>query len=484
MAAPAVGLRQATVAAALALLVGGLGVALRPPWHDELYTLELAARPAPAIVAALRLDSGPPGHYLLARAVWLAGGRTARALRLPSLLALAAALAALAAVAARRLGPGAGWWVAVAAPLHPVALAAATEARAYGVLLLAASVAAVAVSGRLGRWRAVALAAALAVACWVHALGLLLALAVALAAAFRPRPERLRAWAAVAAALALHLPWVPVMLAQPPAALAWMARTTPRADPRVLLVPLAAATPAVDLSPWLDLAGVPGMGAVAPLVGLALLAAGLRRRELRPALALWWGAAGAVLLASAAIRPAYYPGRGDALWLPAALLVAGAVLAGGRRPGRVVAAAACGVGVAAAALTLSAWAVAPPGPAASAAAALARLAAPGDTVVTTGWWALAVRWRLGERAAGFRWLTFPPAAAAHPGWYDDAEATAAAARELGRRLAPLAAAGRRIWLLRSPALPSDRRLDPVAGSLGLVPRARGGRFWVLWGPPG
>ncbi|NOZ79638.1 MAG: hypothetical protein GXP48_10765 [Acidobacteria bacterium] len=115
---------------------------------------------------------------------------------------------------------------------------------------------------------------------------------------------------------------------------------------------------------------------------------------------------------------------------------------------------------------------------------LARLSRPGDVVVTTGWWLLDVRYALGARAGGLRWLTFPASSARHPGWYDDrvAEAATNEAAALARRLAGIQASGHTVWMLRSPVLASDRLLAPAAGACGLVPVASAKPYWVLWGP--
>ena len=39
---------------------------VRPLWADEIFTLTLARKSIPEILAALRVDSGPPLHYLAA----------------------------------------------------------------------------------------------------------------------------------------------------------------------------------------------------------------------------------------------------------------------------------------------------------------------------------------------------------------------------------------------------------------------------------
>ncbi|HQR46380.1 MAG TPA: hypothetical protein PK598_10250, partial [Thermoanaerobaculia bacterium] len=70
-------MRRALLLAAIALGVAARCYLLleRPLWADEIFTLGLARRRVAGIVEALRVDSGPPLHYLLARLVLLPFGR-------------------------------------------------------------------------------------------------------------------------------------------------------------------------------------------------------------------------------------------------------------------------------------------------------------------------------------------------------------------------------------------------------------------------
>ena len=96
------------------------GAVLRRPWHDEYFTAWLAGLSPDAALAALRLDSGPPGPYLLP---WL-GVR----LGLPPLVVargvavLAGTLAVLLVLAAARRswGSAAGWWAGALLAVHPL----------------------------------------------------------------------------------------------------------------------------------------------------------------------------------------------------------------------------------------------------------------------------------------------------------------------------------------------------------------------------
>jgi len=482
--------RRAWVPAlAAAVVVAALGVAgsvVRQPWHDELYSLHLAGQSAPDILEALRVDSGPPGHYLVCRAVYLLGGQTVFWLRLPSVLA--ACLAAfLVVVAAARLGPRTAWAAAALTAFHPLLLAAAVEARGYALLLAAAAAVSLMLASELGRRRAVGLALLLAAACWSHSLGVVLTGAVAVAAAAWDAASRRRAWLAVVAALASHLPWVPVMAAQPEASLVWMQRGWEEV-PQWLrwLLPAAGTSPVSDVSLWVDLPpAVPAVVAVGALLWLALVAGAGWRRSDHIRLLLLWASAGLVLVVvSVVARPVYAPGRAEMAWLPAALLLAAAGGVRWRRWGVSAVAVLAGAGALVGIGAISAWASSPPPPEQAVARALAG-AAPGDVVVTTGWWSLRVRHALGGRAGRLDWRSWPPSAARHPGWYDDGEALLerGAADELACELSVAQSRGAKVWLVRSPGLASDRLLDLVAGRLGLMPRAGEAPLWEVWGPP-
>lgn len=473
-------------ASGVALAAGALAAAVRRPWHDELYTLELARSSFGGILAALRLDSGPPGYYLLCRLAALAGLDSVRALRVLSMVAVAAGVGLL--VAALSDERARAWLAAGLLALHPLLLRAAGEARQYGIFFLLAAGAIFLLARGVTRRRAWALAGVLAAACWVHALGLVLAGALFAAALARPAEERGRIWLAVLGGLVLWLPWLPATIHQPPEALAWMARGWREiAAWQRPLLPFFEPAPVAPPSPFVALAALPGTLAVLGLgVWTLLAAAGLARWRRVAGAAVFWAAAGfALVAASALLRPVYAPGRADVLLIPAALLVVTAGV-GGRRRRWVVAGgvllALGGAAVSAASLVL--WAGQPAPPSTAAARALARVARPGDVVVTTGWYLLDVRSELGPLAHELRWLSFPGEAARHPGWYDDRRALAAAAEvpALTRRLAAARRRGRRVWLLRTPGLASNRLLEPLAGELGLVPVAGGGRFWELWGP--
>ena len=189
----------------------------RPLWFDEIFTA-WAARLSPAsLIEALRLDSGPPGFYLLekpfAALTERAGGDWL--LRVPSLLAASALV-----FAAKTLPrPSRLPFVAFASTSALVTLYAA-EARPYALLgLCGLAVFLLALTREETAARLVALALVSAAALYLHYLALFV-VGVVLLLALRAR--RWKSGLAVAAGAAAFLPWIPVLRAQPRAAIAWM----------------------------------------------------------------------------------------------------------------------------------------------------------------------------------------------------------------------------------------------------------------------
>jgi hypothetical protein len=56
-----------------ALLPRVLAAIVRPPWHGEYFTVWAAGLPLNELIAALRLDSGPPLPYVLVRILTFLG---------------------------------------------------------------------------------------------------------------------------------------------------------------------------------------------------------------------------------------------------------------------------------------------------------------------------------------------------------------------------------------------------------------------------
>ena len=476
--------RAAIGMAALAAGAGGaraLAALTRPPWHDEYFTAWAAALPVRDLVASLRLDSGPPLPYLIASLVAGLGVDPVAAAR--AIAVIAGTLAVLVAVrAARRAwGPEAGWWCGGLLAVHPLAVAWSSEGRAYALVLLAAALAWERLQAlRAGRGNGLGLATAVALGCWAHALGLVLAVAVAAAALVLGDRNRTRALGAVAVGLASHLPWLPVALAQPTAATAWMgASWAALASPERVLAPVRLLPPLAPFAAYLDLPDVPAAVAVAAAVAtIALLS---QARAVLPAAllaALPPAALGAAALLGA---PYLFPGRSEALYLAAfaGLIAAGAARGRWRRP---VAAALVAGGAVVSGGALAAWAAAPPSPEARLAAAIASSLPGGGTVVIGGYWRLGVAHHLGSQRSRFELVNLPVVAAAHPGWYDDRERPAAdELNALEARLRAGAAASTGVAVVAAPGLATAQPLVELARRLGLrqalaVPGA------VLWLP--
>ncbi len=461
--------------------MGVAGTMVRRPWHDELYTLELARRPVTAILQALHLDSGPPGYYLLCHLLELSGVDSVRALRLLSVVAVMAAAAIL--VASCRHAR-VRWAAAALVGLHPLVLAAAADARPYAVLMALASGVLFVLNREPSRTTTAVLALLLATACWIHSLGLILTAAVFATGLLLSEEPRHRALVATLTALLLQLPWLPVMLGQPAASLRWMAKGWDALPAwwRPLL-PLTQPGPAALRTPFLDLASPPLVLAISGTVlWLALAALGaLSSEKARIAAGVWLAAGALLLLGTTVLRPIYAPDQADKILLVFAVFVVAAAAARSRAALAGALALAL-VGGGASAATLHSWKASPPRPWERTAREISNRAAPGDLVITTGWWLLGVRHGLGATARRLHWLTFPRETAAHPGWYDDRPARAAA-REipaLERRIAMALRGGHRVFLVRSPSLPSDRLLDGLAGRTGLVPVAAEPPYWQLW----
>ncbi|MGV8041895.1 MAG: hypothetical protein AB2L07_18155 [Thermoanaerobaculaceae bacterium] len=458
------------VPALLALVMDAAGAWLRPPWHDEYFTAWAARLPWGDLLAALRLDSGPPLLYVLSKlgvTLGLPGLAVARAI---AVLCGAGAVALVAATARARWGDGAAWTAGLLLACHPLALHWGCEGRAYGLLLLATAWGWLELSrmerGPRDPWR---LGLAVALGCWSHSLGLVLASALAAACVALPAPVRRRSLAAVALGLASHLPWLPVMLAQPPAAIAWMADlweqlAIPRSTALALgryLSPVAAFGGVLDLpSPPLGVE----LGGAAALVVLLALAFRRPTEVLLPAVAVGAPAAAFAALVLASV-PVFYPGRAHVLLLaPFVVLLA----ASGAGAARAATALLVGGGLAMSGWSVAAWS-ATPDPAEVTLARHVRAGLPeGGTVVVGGIWRLGLDHHLGRAREQVELVSYPEAAGHHPGWYVDGydrprpgelEALAARLGERPLRAAVLVATG-------AETAPDLRRL---AVRLGLMP---------------
>jgi hypothetical protein len=198
--------RAAVALLAAFLLVRLFFLVVREPFFDELFTLWMAAKPLGEILPALRLDSGPPLYYLVARFTDLG------ALRLLSLAFATAGFVAL--ILWRSLGPIRLVAAALLA-VYPPAVIYAADARAYAMCAALIGVAVLLVDAK----RPFAAAAALVVAAYAHFLAVLF-LPILL----------LRGRRGAAALVAAGLAFVPgawLALSQPEEALAWQTAEHP-----------------------------------------------------------------------------------------------------------------------------------------------------------------------------------------------------------------------------------------------------------------
>lgn len=424
----------------------------RPLWHDETFTV-WAARLAPAnLVTALRMDSGPPLFYVLERPFARAADAPARD-SLARVLPFLAALALFAAAPTLPRGRARAWWIALVACFALGNLYAA-EARAYALLALASlGIFLLGLVGPETRGRLFCLWAMAAAALWTHYLALF---AVGAALVLALGVKRVRSALALAAALAAFGPWIPILLTQPPDAMAWLREAAGAALPGFLSALGGVGRIPSPFGP----APPPAAFAAGALIGVALfvllLPAARTDAALRAALSYVLFVLALALCASV-FRPVAFAGRSEMAILPV-WMWAVARAAPGRRAVSGLAAAAAAFG-----LATTVFVAAGPHPrstASSAVGSLGRLARPGDTVLAgPGFYlpALLAADR-GLLAARVRPL---PSADIHPGWFvawplkpDDAADAL--------RAADANPPGGRLFLLLPPAYSQP----PLMGPLG------------------
>ena len=485
-----------------ACLLAFAGTWLRPVWHDELYTLALARLPVGELVAALVVDSGPPLHYLLCHLLfalvgWQEGSMVGTLMvRLPSVLAFG--LMPWVAWKARPVGDRGGPW----GPLLVVAwlplLYFGTEARSYALLALVNAL--LWIRGprwieRGGRWTFgfAALAACLPL---LHYTGLVSFLLLPSLAFYIPRQRRRALVLTLVLASLPALAWMPVMLRAPAESMGWVATESGPGKPGLATVSVLA--PAGPFPALFEASGSPipswvSVLILGGLVGGAVLGAWRLRRNhdadavdvqaaIRLTIALL-PAVGVAVLALAGI-PVYFAGRTESMgWALAAAL--GTILILGLRPTarRIVA----GSYVLAGAVTIFSWLAdlpsRPPAPGVEVGRVLASMVEDTDRVVVAGLWQLEVRHGLAQGLLeGLSATpiivdveTVPRSQAEHPGWLDRQAATSPELSGEAQALSKnAAAAGNRIWLVWSPALPLESTFFPafdgwqrsrVAGSL-------------------
>jgi hypothetical protein len=425
----------------------------RPLWHDEVFTVWAARLPLPRLVDALRSDSGPPLFYLLESPFARAAGTPARD-PLTRTLSFAASLALFFAARSLPRGPARGWWIALCACFALGNLYAA-EARAYALLSLLClgifvfGCIAAETAGRLA-----ALWVLAAAALWMHYLAVF---AVAAALFVALGLGRVRAALALAASAVAFAPWIPVLLAQPPDAMAWT-----REPPRLVLPGLLSALGGAGRIPApFGPTPPPIFFAAGACLGAALLVlvlpAARRDAALRTAV-LFVLLVLSLAFAASFWRPVAFPGRSEMAVLPV-WMWAVARAAPGRRAlsGAAILAAALGLGT----TVLVAAGPHPRSTPASAVESVGRVAHAGDVVLAGPGFYLPALLAADRGRLPARVVPLPAGDAPHPGWFvawpltpDDARDTVRAADSVP--------AGSRLFLLLPPAYSQPAVMEPLA----------------------
>lgn len=220
-----------------AILTGALFLALRvpllvarAPFFDELFTRWIAGKSFVAILAALRLDSGPPLYYFV---VHMLGDPSIEAIRVLSLLFAATSLSLI----LRSNRVAAAGSAALLMAVFPPSVLFAADARAYAMCAMFVTIAVLAIDED----RPFVAAIALVLAAYAHYYGVLffpiLLVTAAGPAAIQPAGRRRYAWprhdawlrrfAALALAVVLFIPGLLLALRQPAEARAWMTTEWP-----------------------------------------------------------------------------------------------------------------------------------------------------------------------------------------------------------------------------------------------------------------
>ena len=392
----------ATLAVAVGLAARLVLCFRKPLWADEIFTLTLAREPFSRIVEALRLDSGPPLHYVLAKLALLpfAGpGSADVAVRLLSFVAALLHVPLILAVGKRGGRTSAAWGAAALFALSPVAVAYGAEGRGYAVaslLVLAAFERSLALEDRPARATAVVAGICGALAVLTHYLALFPLAGMALAFCRRGQ-WRLHLLSGGVAALGV-VPWLPVAFAQPRASMAWASGFPPAGD-----VPRMAATVLLGID---DGGGAAPFLSAAALVLLILFFVEARRGNRSAGTVLAGGSL--FLLAGLAFPEILLPERGAVAFLPLS------ALALGRRGGAVLVAACFAAGGFLLAQAPE-WVRTSPGEDLA-----AHLAAPvrrGARVAATGLWGPELSYRMAAIGRPGAVVLFPSDVVRHPGWY-------------------------------------------------------------------
>jgi hypothetical protein len=283
----------------------------RPLWFDELFTIWASRLRLRSLLEVLRRDSGPPLWYALEKPFVALGERLgyppmSRALPFLATAALFLAVRALPSRAAKAR-------YLVLAALSPLLLLYSAEARAYALLALEClTVFLLATRGEESPRRLGTAALVSAAALFTHYLALFAVAAVAVVAVAE---KRRRSAVAVATGAVPFLAWVPVMRAQPHAAVAWMHEPPSELVTGILSSFGGAGDIPAPFGPPLPAALVWIGVALALLLGILLARQWRDDPEIRRAGAFLVLFFGGVLFASFA-RPVAFAGRTEMAVLP------------------------------------------------------------------------------------------------------------------------------------------------------------------------
>lgn len=439
----------------------------RPLWADEIFTLTLARKALPELLAALRLDSGPPLHYVASKLLLLpfAGpGPADVAVRLLSVCASLLHVPLLIGIGRRCGAPRAGVVAAALFLVFPLAVSSGAEGRGYALasLLALAAFERLLVLEEAPRARTAALAGVLGgAAVLTHYLALLPVAGMLVASLAGGKSRRLASLASGLAA-ALAASWFPVALRQPRASMAW-AEAQPLAE-RVLQF-------AANLG--LGLPVEPGPARLLGPVVLVLLGAALLARRARariPAAAPL--VAGLVLLGPLLLfnRSALLPDRTALLFLPFVALVFSEARS-------LLPAAAGPAATAVLAASMPGWLR--PTPAVRLAETLVPPVRSGARVVAAELWGPELDYRLSREGLPGRVTPYPSVVALHPGWYSESEVPG---EKLGAEAgAVVRRVSERTFFVLSPSTRAGRALLAGLGPAGGVRVAQAGVFevWLL-----
>ena len=479
------------VAAALrTITLGSKGL-----WLDEAYSVHLAGQRLGGLISQLSLESTPPLYYLSLHFWMNIFGTGEAAVRALSLVFSLGTIAVLYALGRKFFGRAAGVAAAVLAAVAPLQVYYAQETRMYSLLaLLAAGLLyfTVSIAGAPSektegmpaalKRSAIGMGVAGLLLLYTHTVALWFVAGCFVAALYFSRDKKARMPVLLSAAgMAIaYLPWALVLIkqvARQSTVLQWF-------------VPFWNSKPvwrhAVDslsgfsfgpFPPYLAIRDGAGFAVIGLVLALAVLAWGLVARwklmAARACALVGLLAFGFPLVYSRLFQPVYIPGRTDQYLQPVFLLLVGAGIAAvsGRK---VIQAAVVVLFAALSVYVLIPWY----GNAAKDASRdtmeeVRAAAAPGDVLVATGYTVAsseyyASRWKLPVEV-----VTFPLALASHPGFFnseDEASRPDALARDadsLARKLADIAAAGKKGIILLTPHGINDTLLRALSDKLML-----------------